>query len=44
MPWLDLLPEEDLHFGRVFLLEDGEDAVIDGVKEFGREGAHVVEI
>lgn len=44
MPRLDLLTEEDLHFGGVLLFEDGEDGVIYCVEEFGRVRANVVEV
>ena len=45
MPGLDLLAkdETDARY-RVFLVQEGADGGVEGVKHFGREGADVVEV
>lgn len=44
MPRLDLLSEEDLDFGSVLLLDQGENGGIDRVEHLGRERADIVEV
>ena len=44
MPWLDLLTEEKLDLGRIFLRKIGEYGSVEGIEHFGRERADVVEV
>jgi len=44
MPWLDLLSEQKLNLGRVFLLDQGEDRGVDRVEHLGGVRADIVEV